>query len=322
MFHESLPFGRPIPGANLSMRIAALLTTYDRKATTLASLARLFAQDVTAEITVFLVDDNSPDGTAEAVRAEFPRVRVLLGHGNLFWCGGMRCAFDAALKEEFDFYLWLNDDTVLEVDAVRRLIEANHSLPGDRSQHAIMVGSTRDPETGAHTYGGVVRSSRFHPNKYRLLAPGETPRPCETMNGNCVLIPRTVVSRARNLSPEFRHGMGDFDYGLRARKAGCSVWVAPGYVGVCARNSLQGGFEDSRLHVESRWRHMMTDKGLPPREYLVYMRRHGGPLWPLFWMMPYVRVILSSVFASRRSEVIAVPSNAKLQPVVEETSHR
>ena len=221
------------------MRIAALLTTYSRKATTLACLGRLFEQDVNAQITVFLVDDNSPDGTAEAVHAEFPSIRVLHGDGNLFWCGGMRRAFDAALKEDFDFYLWLNDDTVLEADAVRRLVEANLSLPADRQQNAVIVGSTREPGTGAHTYGGVVRSSRFHPNKYRLLEPGETPRACETMNGNCVLIPRAVVSLTHNLSPEFRHGMGDFDYGLRARKAGCSVWVAPGYVGVCARNSLQ-----------------------------------------------------------------------------------
>jgi GT2 family glycosyltransferase len=279
--------------------IAALLTSYNRKATTLASLDRLFSQQTTAELTVFLVDDNSPDGTADAVQKQFPQVRLLPGDGNLFWCGGMRCAFDAALKEGFDFYLWLNDDTLLEPDAVARMLAAYQSLAAE-NERAIVVGSTRDPQTGVHTYGGVVRSSRIHPNKYRLQEPGDKPLPCDTMNGNCVLIPSAVAAVVHSLSPEFQHGMGDFDYGLRARKAGCAVWVAPGYIGDCAANGASGGFEDARLAMYSRWRHMMSNKGLPPREYLVYMRRHGGSGWPLYWAMPYVRVIVSSLFARPR----------------------
>jgi GT2 family glycosyltransferase len=250
-------------------------------------------------LTVFLVDDNSPDGTAAAVHARFPQVRVLQGNGNLFWCGGMRLAFDAALKDDFDFYIWLNDDTFLEHDAIERLLKAYQSIAAGGQEAAIVVGSTRDPETGALTYGGIVRSSRIHPIKYRLLEPGDRPIQCDTMNGNFVLVPRAVVTLAHNLSAEFQHALGDFDYGLRARKAGCTVWVAPGFIGTCAWNAITGGFLDTRSSFRNRWQHMMSNKGLPPGEYLTYVRRHGGPLWPLFWALPYVRVVFGLLRRNR-----------------------
>jgi GT2 family glycosyltransferase len=290
------------------MRLAALLTCHNRKATTLASLESLFQQRLASEVTVFLVDDGSTDGTSEAVRGKFPQVQIQRGDGSLFWCGGMRVGFDAALRLDFDFYLWLNDDTHLAQDAVAHLLETYELMRAEGHDAAIIVGSTRDPQTDTLTYGGVVRSSRFHPLKYRLLPPGDRPLQCHTMNGNCVLIPRAVVARAHSLSPEFRHGIGDFDYGLRARSAGCTIWITPGFVGTCPPNPASGGFQDSQVALKSRWRHMMGLKGLPPREYLVYARRHGGLVWPIFWAMPYVRIILDClrglVALSRRHRVV------------------
>jgi GT2 family glycosyltransferase len=283
----------------MSSGIAALLTCYNRKAVTLAALARLFAQSAAEEVTVFLVDDNSPDGSGEAVRAQFPQVRLLHGDGNLFWCGGMRRAFAAALEEDFDFYLWLNDDTMLEPGALDRMMNAYQWVAGRGDGKAIIAGSTRDPQSGRQTYGGLVRASRIHPFKYRMVEPGSEPLPCLTMNGNCVLIPRCVAERVQNLSAEFSHGIGDLDYGLRARQAGCSVWIAPGYIGSCAWNAPRGNFLDEKLPLRQRWRQMMTTKGLPPGEHMEYARRHGGPLWPVFWLLPYLRVVLGSLRIGR-----------------------
>ncbi len=275
------------------MRIAVLLTSYNRKKTTLASLARLFMQKCEAELVAFVVDDNSPDGTYDAVASEFPKVRLLRGSGDLFWCGGMRMAFEAALAEDFDQYLWLNDDTILDPDALARLLATYRAL---NDPTAILVGSTRDSTTGALTYGGVVRSSRVHPMKFKLVPPADHPQECETINGNCVLIPREAAALVKNLSSEFRHAIGDFDYGLRARKLGCRIYVAPGFYGTCSTNSDAGTFRDRTKPLSSRWKHLTSNKGLPPGEYLIYVRRHGGPLWPIFWAMPYVRTVVSSVF--------------------------
>lgn len=283
------------------MTLAVLMASYNRKATTLAALERLYAQTGAREFVVYLLDDNSPDGTADAVAGRYPRARLLHGDGNLFWCGGMRQAFAAALAADFDFYLWLNDDTLLDADAVERLLSAYRSVSAREGEAAIVVGSTRDARSGRVTYGGLERVGRMHPFHYRLVQPGAEPRPCLTMNGNCVLIPRAVAARVGNLSREFRHSIGDIDYGLRARKAGCTLWVAPGSIGTCSHNAMQGSFADRSQPLRLRWHHLMSPKGLPPREHFVFARRHGGWLWWLFWMMPYARVVLSSLLPHRQN---------------------
>jgi GT2 family glycosyltransferase len=145
---------------------------------------------------------------------------------------GMRLAFEANAKARS--LLWLNNDTLLYPEALERLISISASL-GDK---AIVVGSTQDPQTGEHTYGGVYRPSRWKRTHYEPILPADKPVTAETFNGNCVLIPSKVAKIAGNLDPGFTHGMGDFDYGHRAWRMGCSAWVAPGYYGTCPRNPI------------------------------------------------------------------------------------
>ena len=257
----------------------------------LACLAALFKNSLPGGycIEVFLVDDGSTDGTADAVRASFPKVRVLSGDSNLFWCRGMHKAFEIALQGNYDYYLWLNDDTTLRPDALSRLLECEAEL-GHR-EPVIVVGSTIDAETGELTYGGVVRSSRFRPTTFRRVVPDEVPQRCDSMTGNIVLIQSKVAQAVGNLDPVFEHAMGDTDYALRARQLGFEVWLGSGVFGTCDNNPKAGTFLDASLPLSRRWQQMMSRKGLPWRSWLALTRRHAGPLWFLYFAWPYVSLI-------------------------------
>ena len=272
--------------------LAVLMTCFNRRASTLACLGRLGEQALPEDVRVqvYLTDDGSTDGTADAVREAFPEVHLMSGDGNLYWSGGMRLAWRAALAQGHDFYLWLNDDTLLYPDALARLLDT-HAQLGSLAP-LIVVGSTQDPLTQHTTYGGVTRSSRLHPARFARVLPGHEPRPCQTMNGNCVLICRQVAERIGNLSEAFTHGMADYDYGLRAAQAGCSIWVAPGHVGTCANDHPRQSWRDPTVPRRHRWRQVTSTKGLPPREWGLFLKRHGGPLWPLYWLVPYARIWL------------------------------
>jgi GT2 family glycosyltransferase len=282
------------------VRIAVALTCFNRREVTLRALRLLFAQRLPerVELTAFLLDAGSSDGTASAVRSEFPKVRLLHGDPSLFWNAGMRVAFGEALQEDFDHYIWLNDDTHLYPDAVSRLLVAYNDLLAQGEIRPIIAGCTRDPKSDALTYGGIVRSNRLYPFRYRRAVPGDKPLPCHTINGNFVLISREAARLTGNLNEAFSHSMGDHDYGLRARKVGCSLWLAPGYIGTCARNDWRGTWQDEKLAFIERWRKLNGPKGMPPREYLTYTRAHGGPFWPLFWLYPYARALV--LFALKR----------------------
>jgi GT2 family glycosyltransferase len=267
------------------IRIAVLLTAHNRKIKTLAALDALYGQVgllTSTQTDVYLVDDGSIDHTSAAIAECFPQVRLLQGTGKLYWNGGMRLAFGEALKEGYDHYLWLNDDTTLFPSAVGKLLDAATRL-GDR---AIIVASTQDPNTGQLTYGGVRRLHRWRPLKFTMVAPVDNPVPVETMNGNCVLIPQAVAQKVGNLDPAFTHGLGDFDYGLRARKLGIEIYIVHGYCGYCQRNPL---LDVKEFPLGERWKKIFSPHGLPPREWAVFAQRYAGPLWPIFWISPYLR---------------------------------
>lgn len=303
------------------MRISVLMTCYNRRETTLRCLESLYAQALPEGFSfeVFLVDDGCTDGTGAAVRSAYPEVQVIQGTGDLFWCNGMRLAWDHAAKDNPDFYLWLNDDVQLRSGALDKLLSCWLSVVGgapdarkvagcslsvdkvsltthqpinpstdNHGEAVIIVGSCCDPETGELTYGGQRRPGK-HPAKLVPVVPQDVPVECDTFQGNVVLVPRAVYQKIGNMS-SFSHAMGDTDYGLRAKKAGCRVVVDLGFSGECGKNRQlnidQVGFKKS-------WSVMM--RRLPPMDYWRFLWVHAGMRWPLYWLRPYVKMISSGM---------------------------
>lgn len=283
--------------SNIMRRIAALITSYNRVEKTMACLSALKGQVLPqgASLEVYLVDDASSDGTAETVAARFPEVNILQGTGSLFWNGAMRIAFAEACRGDYDSYLWVNEDTVLAADAIARLLKCEASIRDSGKGKIIVVGSICSAHTGELTYGGFVRCSWLHPMKYKMVSPEAHLIEVETMNGNCVLVTAEAAKVTGNLGASFTHGIGDFDYGLRARAAGCSVWLADGFVGTCERDTLGCAFQGKWVSWRDYWGQILGPKGLPPKEWRTYVGLHGGPLWPIYWILPYIRFSVTAI---------------------------
>jgi GT2 family glycosyltransferase len=276
------------------MKIAVLLTCFNRRELTLACLRRLDGQVLGAgvESRVFLVDDGSTDGTAEAVRTAFEGVRLIRGTGHLYWGGGTRLAWQtAAAEDDYDGYLWLNDDSMIEPDAVARLLTTLQQVGGDPPR-CIVVGRFVDPETRQVQYGGWVRGA--------LCDVANEPTPCEQMNGNLVLVPRSVYAELGELSKEFVHNGGDIDYSLRARKRGIGLWVAPGVAGTC-RSNPKNAWYDPSVPLVQRWRAMQSPKGQPLKSTYVMYRRHYGWMWPLRLVRVLLIVLLPGPYIRLRA---------------------
>lgn len=286
-----------------AVSVCALLTCFNRRDTTLACLRALGASTGVehVELHAVLVDDGSSDGTAQAVRAEFPWVEVVVSDGSLFWCRGMHLAFETAFRKGFDHYVWLNDDTTLRNEALAGLLACEAWLRARTDAPVIVVGNTVDPVTGAHTYGGERQPSALASFRVERIAPGPAPQRCDTMTGNIVLIPALAAECVGNIDPAFEHAMGDTDYALRARRLGVELWVAPHVHGSCAHNSVAGTYLDASLPTTERWKRMLHRKGLPWRSWLTFTRRHTGVMWPLYFAWPYAKLWVGSrLFAARR----------------------
>jgi GT2 family glycosyltransferase len=276
----------------LPNRLAILVTCHDRRATTLRCLHALSQSAATVEVAwqLYLVADGCSDGTPEAAREEFPEAVVLEGNGALSWCGGMRLAWGRAVSDECDCFLWLNDDTFVYRHALADLLNTREQVLKALHSEPVVVGSCRDPDTGCHTYGGYRRRHRWTPLVEDRVPPRDQWFRCDTMNGNLVLVPLAVVNQIGILSRDFTHLLADQDYGYRAARAGIPVVVAAGYLAECRRDGWPRPWMDARLPLKERMANMLSPKGFPPKEWLVYTRRHGGWLWPYHYVKPWVKV--------------------------------
>jgi GT2 family glycosyltransferase len=279
-----------------SSAIAVLMTVHNRCEATLKCLDSLYAQQSSAvPFVVYLVNDGSTDNTAEAVRSEFPDVKILTGNGQLFWSGGMRMAFAEAAKSGYGYYLWLNDDVVLFPGAINTLLETYKEVR-DASGHAIIVGSTLDPVIGERSYGGGTVRGRMGSGVAQAVIPQAAPQKCDIFTGNIVLIPRCVFDVLGNISSQYTHSIGDTDYALRAGESGIQSWVAPGYLGTCPQNTENTKCFDSNVPIVERYRYLCSPKGLPPGEYLHFLKRHYGLLGYYYLAKLFLRVLAPDLF--------------------------
>lgn len=252
------------------MKVAVLLTVYNRKEITIRSLQSLYnsikllPNDIGFD--VYLVDDGCTDGTSEAVHKLFPQILIQKSSGNLFWSKGMRLAWQTALKEDtYDYFIWFNDDAILYSTALQELFNTANV---NSSPYIIVSGAFEDSQHRV-SYGG--RNSQ-----HKLLTPNGEPQPIYYMNGNLVLISKSVVNKIGIIDSIFHHGLGDYDYGLRAIKNNIVPILTTKYVGQTERHDTDLiAYCSSQYSLKKRFKILYSPKYSPTIEYK-YLCRHFG----------------------------------------------
>lgn len=264
------------------------MTSFNRCRSTVACLESLFAQQGIGSdfsLAVFLVDAGSSDGTKDAVNAAFPSVRIAAATPTTYWGGGMRLASQVAQDCPADYDLWLNDDVVLRPTAIRTLLETA-AATGAVAGTCLVVGQMVDAD-GRASYGGFVRASS--PLGFEHVGIHDEAVRCDTFNGNLVLVPRAVTVQLGSIDAAFPHGMGDIDFGLRAKREGFANIQAPGVLGTCDTHlpTRPAGGRRARL------RDVTSIKRLPPRAWWTFCRRYAGWWAPALFAKPYVDALRS-----------------------------
>lgn len=275
-------------------KIAVLLTCYNRRELTIKCLEHLYACDLPLEheLEVFLVDDGSTDGTSDVVITAFPKVNIITGDGNLFWNRGMHLAWTSALStDNYDFFLWLNDDTILFDNAIIQLLNTYYSS----SNEAIVCSSICSAAGEVCTYGGFKDSM--------LVVPNGNIQFCDYFNGNCVLISYLVYSKLGTVDPFFHHSLGDFDYGKRAKAMSINILATASFVGYCEKHTNYPKWCSPDVKFVKRFSFLYKSScDTNPFQFFRYDKRHNGLISAIFHFFTInLRTAIPQLYNKRKS---------------------
>lgn len=245
--------------------LSVLIVTWNCRQLIGPCLDHLFASRLTEPFEVIVVDNQSRDGTAAAIRARGEAITVIEPGENLGFGRGNNLA---ASHARGDYLLLLNPDAYLtDPDALPRLLDA---LRAGQLQDLGAVGPRLNNPDGSHqigdggfapTLGNIVRHvtlvSRIVPvaHGFYVNHPAAMRRERIAVNwlaATCLLVTRTAYDAVSGFDPRFFMYGEDVDLGIRLTKAGYRLALLPGISVVHLQGATQRTDPDD-IHISTGW---------------------------------------------------------------------
>lgn len=223
---------------SVSLPLSIIIVSYNTREMTLACLRSVVEQTEPGTYEVIVVDNQSKDGSAEAIAAEFPGMRLIRSAENLGFAGGNNLAAKEAVGE---YLLLLNPDTVVLDRAIDRLLAfakqrpeagiwGGRTLFADRKLNPASCWGRQTPWSVFCFASGLSavfrKSSVFNPEGY-----GGWDRACvrevDIVSGCFLLIVRSRWQALGGFDPAFFMYGEEADLCLRAREQGVRPMVTP-----------------------------------------------------------------------------------------------
>lgn len=208
-----------------------VVLSWEGKEDTLACLQSLEA--VTYQhVKIVVVDNASTDGTADAVRARYPGVDVIVNGMNVRFAGGNNVGIEHALEHGAEYVLLLNNDTKVHSGFLAHLVTAAESVNGmgmaapkiyyyDDPHRIWYAGGRISWWQGWVSHIGVRESDASRHDRQ-----GET----QYITGCCMLVKRRLIQQIGLLDPSYFIYGEDADWSVRAQRAGYKLLYVPSAV--------------------------------------------------------------------------------------------
>lgn len=218
--------------------VSILIVSYNTREMTLACLESVFRETRNAHFEILLVDNASTDGSAHAIRSQYPRIRLIASGENL----GFAAANNLAASEASGKYLLLlNPDTLILNGAVDKMVAF-----ADKHPDAAIVGGRTVFENGElnptscwrapSLWGFVCRaigldalfptSRLFNHDSYAGWK-RDNEREVEIVSGCFLLIRRSIWERLEGFDRAFFMYAEDWDLCMRTRRLGYRCLMCP-----------------------------------------------------------------------------------------------
>ena len=242
-------------------------------------LHSLFDNPQGATFEVIIADNGSTDGAAEMVAEEFPQVALLRNADNR---GSAVACNQAARGPRGRFLFFINNDTEIPADTLRRLLERAEANPGAgmlgprlrEPSGAIQIAYRRRPTIPALLHKlSILRWTRLFRRAYtryrRQTFDPNGVRPVEVLMGPAVLLSREAYDEVGGWDERYRFGVEDIDLSAMVNQRREVVYAGDVEI-------VHHGRASSRTNVGFAAPSVVTG-------YVQFFRKSGSGRWSLFW---------------------------------------
>ncbi|MFO0800722.1 MAG: glycosyltransferase family 2 protein [Gemmataceae bacterium] len=243
-------------------------------------LESLYDQPQGVAFEVVVVDNASSDGAADMVAAEFPGVTLVRNAENR---GFSTANNQAAALARGRYFFFLNNDTVVPPDTLRKFLEFAEANPavgmvGPRlrgGDGSAQISYRRRPTLGAllHRVSLLRWTGLFRRAYYDYRRDSFDPegvRPVEVLMGAAVFLPRAVFEDSGRWDEQYRFGGEDIDLSTQVGRRRELVYVGDVEVVHYGRVSSRKNIGFAAPNVAIGYVHYFRKAGATPAALRVY----------------------------------------------------
>ena len=258
--------------------VTIVMLNWNQETDTLECLDSL-ARMTFPSFSIVVVDNGSTDGSPSAIERwghENIPITLLRNAQNMGFVGGSNKGMHYALAVGTDYVFLLNNDTVVEPDVLTFLVSA--------AEQAVDIGMV-GPKIYQYGKGRVLDSAGTRTIPWLaqgfLVGHGEedqgqfdSPAELPYVTGTALLVKKAVLEKIGLMDEDYFNYFDDYDWGMRARKAGYRLMLIPDVI-IHHKGSQAIGF-GSPFYMH----HMV-------RSRILFARKHVPLLLFLFAFLPY-----------------------------------
>jgi hypothetical protein len=219
------------------MQLSIIIVSWNTQALLRACLTKLSGELSGIESEVFVIDNNSADGSAAMVRDEFPWAKLTANDSNR----GFAAANNQALKVTTGKYiLLLNPDTEVYPESLStlmrfldehpkvgvvapQLLNTDGSIQDSCRQFPTFLGMSYELLGLSRLFPGVVRFREYKMLDFHHDVESAVDQP----EGACLMLRREVIDQVGILDEGYFMLFEEVDWCYRIKKAGWEIWFTP-----------------------------------------------------------------------------------------------
>ena len=285
------------------MTYAVVIVNWNGAADTLACIDSIVAGGNDAQVIV--VDNGSTDGSLNAIAAAHGAVTLIAAGENLGFAAGANLGLRAAQAAGLREVVFLNNDTVVEGDALNRIVRRLGGTPACFvCLPMLLVHATgRIWNCGGKVYALGLR--RYHlAGQPRAAGTARGEIPCSFFTGCCLALRTDEFTRRGGFSERFFFGEEDFELALWMRERGLTALCLTAAV---VRHKVSASFNAAAAGVGA-------EAGASRKAFVydlnrfIHMRLRFGPWRWRLWSAAYMPYVAFTLWRSGAVRAGGLPS--------------